>query len=72
MTTVSVPVAEPRPVGRIEYAAVGDLIYGVDGVGTVWIIRGGRRVMREAAYRRLARAIVSRRRRSPRHRKVAL
>lgn len=31
-----VPVATPRPVGRIEWAEVGPFLYGIDRAGRVY------------------------------------
>lgn len=65
MSTLSVPAAEPRPVGRVEWAAFGSTLYGVDAVGNVWVFRGGAPAARRVGYRRLVRSILAK----PRHRK---
>lgn len=37
MENLKVPVARPVPVGRLEWAQVGEKLYGVDAIGQVFI-----------------------------------
>lgn len=39
MENLHVPVAEALPVGRLEWAKVGDTLYGVDAIGQTFIIK---------------------------------
>lgn len=37
MENIKVPVARPVPVGRMEWAQVGERLYGVDAIGQVFL-----------------------------------
>lgn len=54
MENVHVPVAEALPVGRLEWAKVGETLYGVDTIGQTFIIKPAMPATDDAAgYARL-------------------
>lgn len=53
-----VPVATPKPVGRVEWTDYHGRLYGVDAVGNVWLFKGGVPAARRSAASRLAAAIL--------------